>query len=297
MTDLDSVALDQPVTLAVGWRRRDALEGGRLELRGKVATTFTQNANSHLESLRSRTSRPYSPEVDLDAKDEYLLADLAEIDLGDPILDLLNRVELRDPLSVRQLPRQSLLFYAYVFPGAAIFLRKFNPYQSAKSGKMFTRLTNSLSEIEEPVFAFDDRVDVAILDNGVFISNKNAFEQLFKDNEYLVRNIPNWASAITTYLSMAPGSEGILIQKCTSNTRLRRRLESIHRRGHLASVTIGAVRTEAIKHGIDPNQIIRNGQLHFDQVSSDDLLKLLNEDLLIGGLSGTKFAVDKKIPR
>lgn len=297
MAELETVTLNSHITLAVGWHQQAGLDGGRLELEDGVAETFVATAKNHIEALQERTVRPYSPEVDLEPKEEYLVANREELDDDDPILRLLEGIELQDPLSIRRLPSRSLLFYGYVFPQEAILLRKWNSHQSASRGKTFTRLTNTLTKIEDPVFAFDDRVDIVILDDQILISNKAAFEQLFKDNEYLVSNIPTWVNAIPMHLPLAPGSADTLVERCKSNSRLRRRLETIHRRGHLATVDISAVREEAIRQGIDASQIIRNGQLHFDQASTDDLLKLLNEDLLIGGLSGSKFAVDKKSPR
>jgi hypothetical protein len=50
-------------------------------------------------------------------------------------------------------------------------------------------------------------------------------------------------------------------------------------------------------HGLDPTEFIVDGCLVFDRASVKDILKLLNEDLFRGGLTGQDFQVDRKSAR
>lgn len=297
MTNLSNISLTGPVALAIGWRDRDTIDGGRIEISNDVANHFRDIAINHLETLDRRSPRAYSPEADLEPHEEYMIFDLAELDPDEPITNLLDRIELRDAINTGDLPKRSLLFYCFVFPQQAIFLRKMNPNQSAKKGAVLTRLTNTLSRIVEPVFSFDRRIDMVFLGEELLITNRKAFEFLFKGVRYFIQHIDNWVQEIADHIPLTAGSTQVLVDRCRTNTRLRRRLETIHRRGHLKDATITEVRRQAEKHSLDHKTFIYNGELDFHDVSVDVVLKLLNEDLLIGDFSGIPFAVERKIPR
>ena len=42
------------------------------------------------------------------------------------------------------------------------FIRKANPYLSTRRGRFFATLAQTLTRVERPVFAFDDRVDLIV---------------------------------------------------------------------------------------------------------------------------------------
>ncbi|MCY4368693.1 MAG: DUF4868 domain-containing protein [bacterium] len=297
MTNLSNINLTGPVALAIGWRDRNTIDGGRIEISNDVANHFRYIAISHLGTLDRCSPRAYSPEADLEPHEEYMVFDLAELDPDEQITNLLDRIELRDNITTSDLPKKSLLFYCFVFPHQAIFLRKMNPNQSAKKGAVLTRLANTLSRIVDPVFSFDRRVDMVFSAEELLITNRKAFELLFKGERYFIRHIGDWVQEITDHIPLTPGSGQLIVDRCRTNTRLRRRLETIHRRGHLKDVTITEVRRQAEKHSLDHETFIHNGELDFHDVSIDVVLKLLNEDLLIGDFSGVPFAVERKIPR
>ncbi|MCE2530086.1 MAG: DUF4868 domain-containing protein [Acidimicrobiia bacterium] len=298
MTTLNALDLSGHVALGVGWRERNSIDGGRVGITNDVAERFRAIAVNHVEALVSRSPKAFSPEADLEPRDEYFVADVAELDEDEPITNLLDGLELRDPMSLMDLPKGSLLFYAFVFPQQATFVRKLNPYQTAKKGsRVWTRLGDTLTEILDPLFAFDSRVDLVITAEEILISNATAFELLFKEENYFMLHVDNWVQAISDYLPLSSGSGQLLIEGCRTNTRLRRRLESIHRRGHLRDVPIAAVQTQAKEQGLDAERFIQNGQLDLHDASIEDVLKLLNEDLFIGPFSGTQFAVDRKSQR
>ena len=297
MTNLNDIDLTGPVTLGVGWRDRNSIDGGRIDISNDVADHFRDIAISHVETLDRRSPRAFSPEADLEPREEYMVFDLAELDAEEPITNLLNGLELRDPITISHLPKKTLLFYCFVFPQQVTFLRKMNPNQSAKKGAVLTRLENTLNRIIDPVFSFDRRVDMVFLAEEMLITNPKAFEILFKEESYFIRHIDGWVKEITDHVPLTPGSDQLLVDRCSTNTRLRRRLETIHRRGHLRDVTITEVRSQAQKHSLDPESFIHNDELDLHDVSIDDVLRLLNEDLLIGDFSGVPFAVERKIPR
>lgn len=289
--------LDRTPSLAVAWRSGETVEIARVEVGREVADIFARIAREHVEGLAERRGRRYAPDLDIVAKEEYATAPVARLDANGAVIDMTTDVVMMDPMPASQLPQRTLLFYAFVFDGIAAFVRKTNPHVSAKRGHVLTRLSGALIQIEEPVFDFDRRVDLVITDDELLISNTTAFEYLFKDDDFLTRNIPKWVQAIADELPFAPGSDEVLIERGMSNTRRRRRLEAIVERDHLRGVKIGMLRAMAKRCGLDTSRIIKRNQLVVDAETIDDVLKLLNEDLFVGGLSGDSFEVDKKAAR
>lgn len=297
MTKTTDIDLTGSVCLAIGWRSGSEIQVGRIEISQELAEKFREIAKQHTSLLERRVARDFAPDVDLVSAEEYLVVNRSELDSDEPITSLLASVELRDPIAARQLPKSSLLFYAIVFPGKASFLRKSNSHQSARTGKIFSRLGETLDRVTDPIFAFDSNIDLVILENQILVSSPTAFDQLFRGEEFLTRHIPIWVETISKRLRLTPGSEDVLITSCLSQVRLRRRLESIYREDIFTQVDMKLVRSEAKRQGLDPKKLFQQDKLDFTQLPVDDILKLLNEDLMIGKFSDKKYAVDKKIAR
>ena len=297
MKKFESPDLDGNVLLGVGWRAKDEVQTGRVDISLSVARRLQSIAKEHSIQLLHRSARRYTPEVDIVPADEYAVLPTESLAAADPTLKLLTEIGNRDAFRASELPSQPLLYYAISFPGIGLFLRKTNPHLSAGKGRFFTRLSDSLVSVDDVLFAFDEKVDMVITPSQVYISALNAFELVFKDDDYVTRSIPKWVKAVTDHLTVAGGGAEVLEQHARSNTRLRHRLESIAARGHLATVSPAEVRAEIKRHGLDPTELMKGDQLLVTDHTVVDVLKLLNEDLFVGGLSGTPFEVDKKAPR
>jgi hypothetical protein len=294
----DPTALTVPPSLAVVWRAgRLGIDGGRIELTDEVADSFRTVCAHHLQFLRGTRPRPWTPEADLVRDEEHLVLARAALPPDQPLLDLLAGIGDRDPLEAEGLPGRALLLHAYVFPDGLQFLRKANPHLTARTGHLLTRLDHTLTRIEHPVFTFDEKVDIVVTPDELLISGVSAFELLFKDERALLAHIPEWIDAIARQLPVNDQARAVLTEHCRRSTRLRRRLETIAGRGHLQAVTLDRIRREAEAQGLDPDRLVVDGRLQFDHASVEDLLRLLNEDLLIGGLSGSRFTVEHKIAR
>ena len=297
MTTFESPNLGGHLLLGVGWRGSDAVGTGRIDISISVAQRLRAIAKEHVGKLEQRSARRFTPEVDIVPADEYAVLPTSSLAADDPTLRLLTEIGKLDAFGASELPSQPLLYYAIAFPGVALFLRKTNPHLSAGKGRFFTRLSDSLVSVDDVLFAFDEKVDVVITPSQVYISALNAFELVFKDDDFVTRSIPKWVKAVTDHLEIVGGGGNVLEQHARSNTRLRHRLESIAARGHLVKVSPAQVRAEIKLHGLDVRELMKGDQLLVTDRNVVDVLKLLNEDLFVGGLSGTPFEVDKKAPR
>lgn len=294
--ELESINFDAPLTLGVGWRTSSKSEVGRVELTQTLAEEFRSIAQEHANLLRSRTAKEYSPESDLEPREEYFVVKRSGLEGHSNTLDPLDAIADRDPLSPVELPKKPLLFYAFILPDAT-FLRKANSHLNAKTGRIFTRFSDSLSRVDEPLFSFDRSVDLVVTRQALLISQLTAFEFLFKDEAIVLKQVPVWARAIADCLPAHEGISDALLKRATANRSFRKRLEALNKRGHLRAVSIEQVKAEADKQGLDVATLFRDDKLDFTEANADTLLKLLNEDLFQGGLSGESFVVEKKSRR
>lgn len=298
--DLSNLSTTGGLTLLVGWRRGAAFEGGRVKLSREVADSLRNVCQANVDALLGREAKAYSADTALDPE-EYLLVPTAGLDSAHPVLDLVGKATQLDALDAAQLPTRPMVFYAIVIGDdpttRTAFVRKTNPMQGARRGRFLTVLSDALVRLETPVFAFDDRVDLVIVAGGVIVVNLSAFELLFRGEEVLVARLPEFVAKIAARLPLADEAVKELEARAVSDSRLRRRLLSLHERGHLATVTVADIRREAKKQGLDTKKLINGGKLVIDEIDAGTLLKLLNEDLFTGGLSGARFAAERKAPR
>jgi hypothetical protein len=253
-----------------------------------------------LEWLQDCAVVGYGPDAHVESA-EYMAVPMQVVaDEAYAVLDLLRRASALDRLSATHIPRQ-LWFYAAVVGDEperrAAFVRKADPHRSAKAGRFFTTLGEVLSKIDEPVFVLEHRFELVVVEGGLAVINPVAFETLFRGAPELEKRIPRWAEAISDYLPIADDGAERLVAVATRNSRLARRLRSISERGHLKNVTIDRVREEIKAQGLDETRLIENGALVVDEEDPGTLLRLLNEDLFIGGLSDTPYAADRKRAR
>jgi hypothetical protein len=295
--DLQSVPVDEALTLVVAWRRGKQLEGAMVSVAGEVEEELRAACEETLGWLQECAVVAYGADAHVESG-EYMAVPLGVVtDEAYAVLDLLARASALDRLSATRIPSQ-LWFYAAVVGDEperrAAFVRKADPHRSAKAGRFFTALGEVLSKIDEPVFVLEHRFDLVVVEGGLAVINPVAFETLFRSAPELANRIPYWAEAISDHLPIAGDGADRLVAAATQNSRLARRLRSISERGHLQNVTIDRLREEIKAQGLDEARLIEDGALVVYEEDPSTLLRLLNEDLFIGGLSGTQYAADRK---
>jgi hypothetical protein len=204
-------------------------------------------------------------------------------------------------LPANGLPAGELAFYAMIVGDdpdrRAVFLRRNNPRRGLRGGKWFTRYSDALVRVEDPLFAFDELVDLIYVDDQLIVLSQTAFMGLFRDNAALAAQVPRWVDDIAAHLPLVEGGVSILTELAQRNSRIRTRVEAIARRGHLATVTAEQISKAMSDVGLDPNTYLRDGKLVIENATAPMLVQFLNEDLFIGGLSATSFRADRKSAR
>lgn len=296
-----NASADGALTLVVGWRAgRKRLDGGWIELTEDVANSLRGIAQAAMAALAAREPKAYSVDSHLEPEEFFTVPETL-LEYGNELLTLVRSGSDLQKITASQLPGRALLFYASIIGDEpetrTAFVRTANPVMTASAGRILTRLRGSLTVLSEPVFSFDRSIDFVVTSDGIAVLKANSFDRLFRDMPAILERIPDWLHEVSAHLPIDDAALAELGERCEKDSRLRRRLQAIHDRGHLANVTLKDVRKEAERQGLDPNEVVRDGRLAVEGVDIPTLLKLLNEDLMTGGLSGSRFSVDRKSPR
>jgi hypothetical protein len=295
--NLKAIPLDESITLMVAWRDGATVEGAMVPIAGEVADEVRDACSETLERLEDMALVAYGSDAHLELN-EFMAVPIEVVENdARAVLKLLGTSAALDSLSPEEIPSK-LWFYAAVVGDdpehRVAFVRKTDPHLSAKSGRFFTTFGEVLSRIEEPVFVLEHWFDLIVLPDGLVVLNPVAFETLFRGAPGLALRIPDWAKGVTDNLPMDDVEAEKLVSIASRNSVLARKLRSIYERGHLANVTINRLRKAIREQGLDTGKLIKGGKLVLDEDDPKPLFQLLNEDLFLGGLTGTRFAADRK---
>lgn len=326
--DLD---LDGDMTLIVARRASTKLHAWKIEF-AKDATSELRGAIARtVERLGQLTARSYEPSLvigdgDYLAVPDQLIAAAAPplpsrrarsepdpegsrrrsraaapaqgIETDPQVRHVLRQASGHPLLAAPDLEGSPFLFYAVVVGGVpearTAFVRKRSPTRALGPGLVFFH-GDRLTRVTEPLLVLEDNFDLVVTPEGIAVLSQPVFEQLFRDAETLVERYPVWAKAFST-LGLDAGQTEILTERCRRDSRLAHRLRQIHESGHLAAgnVTAKQVFEEAKRLGINRDSISHGGKLDFSCADVGTLLKLLNDDLFLGGLSRVPFEAGSK---
>lgn len=297
--DPDGVNTAGNVTLVVARRSGKNLKGNRVSLHQDVAGELRKVCKTTLAIFKTKTPKAFDPDLDIES-DQFLTAADEIVDVDASVRKLVEGESSLPFLAADQLPNQGFLFYAVIVgpvDDRCAFIRKYNPRQVAKAGKFWAVFGDDLRKLDEPIFVFDARCDMVLTKEGIAALNQSAFTQIFRDLSVMTERLPVYVNHITSHLPMA-GDGGVrFLAKCVQNSRVANRARSIFERGHLKNVTMDNVIAEIKKQKLDESKLVKKGQLVFDDAEPYTLLKLLNEDLFIGGLSSTPYEAGSKSAR
>lgn len=309
-TPFDAIDPNETVSLSVGYPSGNKVKLRHVQISDDVADAFRDVIQRTLADLVAREPEPWSPEADL-SPETYLTIDINDVgtkpelarEHGDEtLLEALLAAENLDVLDPANLPASNLSFYA-VTVGAhsgerAVFLRRTNPRRGLKRGRIYSIYSDTLQRVEDPIFAFDDWMDLVVVGETVAVLSQTVFAALFRGQDTLVEQVPTWASDLHEAVPIAESGLTRLREKALRDSRARQRLESIVRRGHLRTVEPDKLREAMKTSGLDADRLIDpDGQFILEEEDISSVLYFLNEDLFAGALTDTNFRADKKATR
>lgn len=185
--DLSDVDLAGTLTLTVAWHPGKKLKLGRMETGPDVDRAFRELIAGTIDNVESRTPETWAPDADLTAE-TYLIIPTDQLGpapvltnefRGRDLVDVLGASQTVPPLDARSLPAADLVFYALTIDqdggNRVTFLRRNNPRRGLKKANFFAGLGDTLSRIEEPIFAFDGNIDLIFAGRRVAILSSTAF--------------------------------------------------------------------------------------------------------------------------
>lgn len=301
--------VQETVTLTLGWTTtRTKLR--QVPLNHEVADAFREVLSSTLRDLAMREAQDWAPDADL-SPETYLTLDVSELGEkpelmvehgGVSLMDALLSAEDLPVLKSTTLPAADLSFYAITLGNTAgeraVFLRRTNPRRGLKRGRIYSIFSDTMQTVEDPIFAFDEWMDLVCVGDTVAILSQTVFAALFRGQDALQKQVPSWTTDLSAAVDIAQEGRKRLEERALRDSRIRARLEAIVRRGHLSTVSTETLLDAMEKSGLDAGQLIdQDGSFVLEDEDIAPVLYFLNEDLFAGSLTNTSFRADKKATR
>lgn len=306
----NAVATSEAITLSVGWITGQRTKLRQIAVGHDVAAAFRLVLDSTLDDLRSREGQSWAPDADL-TPETYLKIPLDQLGSAPKLaaehgewslIGALARAEDLPDMKPADLPAGDLSFYAITIgdrPGSrAVFLRRSNPRRGLKRGRIYSLLEDTLQRIQEPIFAFDEWMDLIAVGDQMFVMSQTVFAAMFRGQDALAEQVPTWTADLSGVVPINIQGRDRLNVRALRDSRIRARLEAIVRRGHLPSVPRELLLQAMGEAGLDADALINDqGELVMEDADIAPVLYFLNEDLFTGALTSTSFRADKKATR
>ncbi|PYF98333.1 protein of unknown function [Georgenia satyanarayanai] len=289
--------LAESVSLAVGRLADGSLSKARLGLDARTADALRDLGRPVVERLRGAPAVPYTAGNEIEGDEYFLVTDTDT--LGDlaPFRELaldLGSMPMTRPAELDASIGVSAAGYGDDDAARVVAVQKSDPRMGHRGGRFFAIGAQRLTLVEEPLFAFSPRFDFLVGPDWAVVLNQKAFESLLRHVSQVEQRIAGWVDGITTHLPMSAGSVESLRDVALRDSRTWRRLREINQRGHLAHVTIDDVRDYSDRVGLDPEHVVKDGELVFDPAERFGFLHLLNEDLYRGYLTDEVYEARRK---
>jgi hypothetical protein len=176
------------------------------------------------------------------------------------------------------------------------FVAKSNPSMSLDKGAWFTPHGDPFANVTTPLFLFESRTDLVVGPEHILVLNQLAFEQWFRESPAIGEHLDKWVQEIDAHLPIAGDGVERLRKRAQTDSRIRRLLRNINERDHLRTVPMSRIRHHLAQQGLSDAGLVEDDKLVLPE-NPFILLKVLNEDLFLGGLTDLPFVSDNKEPR
>lgn len=275
-------------------------EAAKIDMSKDVEAHVRGVCGAALDAVFERQAVVHTADAELGDEEVFLIDDAHELAELAHFYDLAQRSATLPAKDLTDIPQAKVKLYGVAAGNDSerlTFVKKSNPVKVPKDHKFWAILgRRRLDELDEPLFVIDERFDIVIDEDSAAVLDQTQFERLVRDSPVMQAHIQQWVDTISDALPLAPDAEAALREAAARDSRLWRKLRAIRQRGHLATVTISQVRKYAKSMGLDASKLIVNGQLHFGADDRFVILKLLNEDLYRGELTGAPFEAQRKGP-
>jgi hypothetical protein len=297
MAAAEEIGTDGTATLIVAWR------GGRnaycrvVKAGGDVIATLRDYAIAAVQRISQGDGRAYDPDDMQEQEEAFLSADREEL-LDTALLTQLERGASLPLVTPDNLRQQKIALYALLIgndpSSRTIFIRKGSPVRLAMKGRLVAVFDETLTRVTEPILAFDEQFDIVLKQNKVWILDQRNFEGLFKESEAVLAKTAKWVEDLGEALPISHESKEWLRTRLRQNSVMRRKVQSILRSPYVSKLSVDMMRQKMLGHDLDPDELIKGGELVFNKGTEASMLLFLNEDLWTGDFSGEHYAAGRK---
>lgn len=302
--------LGKTSSLILGWRSGSKLNAGRLGLGADMDAELRKRAEATLNDIEGRVLHAYEHNALLEDDEVFLLTadqlptrrkakspkSRATADSGDEgsedeasaLLDLLSTPHERSPIAADDVRGRTFLFYAAVFAetdiGPVAFIKYHNPGSILKAGRLFGRLGQTVTQVEEPILVFEPDFDLVIDGEQIASLRPNAIVRLFADLEIAAAAVPQHLETLAALPIKLPDAVKTQIESaCSRRRRLSRRLDLLVQQPHMQTLTVADVRSYLRKIKVSSTRFIKDDQLCVVDEDVADLLDVLDQRNYRGG--------------
>lgn len=279
--------------LVVAWASGKSYVARLVKMSDEVADRLHSYAEQAVNGLSDPT--PYAPDADLE--DNSHMEASRDESLDTALIEELSKGASLDVATDHELRTKTLICHALVVTSninVTLYVKKRTPIQLAKKSLLAAVVHGRLDELESPLFAFDNRYDVIVTDEKVYVLDKKAFEGLFKNSGAVLAKTGEWINDVAKVIPFAEGSAAELDTILKRNSVLRNKFLAVKDRAYLHTITPETLRSEMAKYGLDPADLMDGDSLKVTGQNAKDVLRLLNEDLFSGGFSQQHYAASAK---
>jgi hypothetical protein len=298
--DWSAVVVEPGAELIVGWRPRPSrLDAAAVELSGEVAEEIRSLCRDTLDQLAGLSPRPYGASPYIEPGEEYLTVPVTELtgaagarpdqpddDETSGLSDLQRLIATAGlrPISRAELREGRYLFYAAICAEAGSgqrlgFVRQSDPHRVAKAGGFLALLgQEGLQHLDDPVFVLEAGFDLVVASDQVAVLRIEAFNRMFADLHTLASAAPANAKLIAEVMPrMRAGAVEALAVAAAARPSLARRLARLARPGAVPAVTPDDLSAAMTKHGLDPGDLVSDGEIAFEQNRAAVFLDLIEQ--------------------
>jgi hypothetical protein len=296
VVDAHEIGTDGAATLIVAWR------GGRnvycrvLKAGGDVIEMLRSYAAVAAQRLSDSDGRTYDPDDHQEDEQVFLSASREEL-LDTVLMAQIERGASLPLVAPDDFKHQTIVLYAVLIgndsSSRAIFIRKGSPVKLATKS-LVAVFDQTLTRVTDPILAFDPNFDIVIKGEAVWVLNQRNFEGLFKESEAVLAKTAKWVEDLAESLPISDEGREWLKRRLRQNSVMRRKVQSILRSPYLSKLSADVMSKRMLDHGLDPDELLKDGSLVFNKDTEASMLLFLNEDLWTGDFSGEHYAATRK---
>ncbi len=277
----------------------------RVNITKSVAEHFRKVVRDWLGKLKSNNDqselvlRAYDPQAKLDNHELEFIALQKHDEINKQIRSL------RDPSSLDVFKQEeefidSLRFYAVIAirsnSSPIIFFRFYTPKKELGRSKLFGIMMKNgqFDYFKDSLFLFDERFDCFVCDDVLYISNKDAFQKIFKYYEMLIKTAKSILETIKEHIPIQNFDE--FSKACEGHLQKVAKLKNISTKPYISKLTINDLKMVITKYEL-PIKTIGTGleeKLLFETSDKWAILKLLDDDFLESIMTGDSYEVNSK---